>query len=124
MYSKQHLKFALVTTKTHIHNNFIKSDTELCKEYWEVKQQKGIPVIKWKVLRKCHAYNQKKCQCILRLNEKCEIACYNGDNLLNKRTEIPGTYRYKSKYKLKTETRKTDLINQSHNVVKSALMQI
>ena len=60
-----------------------KNDTELFKEYW-----KGIPRIKWKVLRKCHAYNQKKRQCILCLNEKYEIACYKGDNLLNKRTEI------------------------------------
>ena len=69
-------------TKQH-HNN----DTELSKEYWKVKQQNGIPRIKWKVLRKCHPYyNQKKRQCILCLNEKYEIACYNEDNLLNKRT--------------------------------------
>ena len=54
-----------------------------------------------KALRKCHAYNQKKRQCILCLNEKYEIACYKGDNLLNKRTEIFGTYRYRNKYKLK-----------------------
>ena len=30
-----------------------KNDTELSKEYWKVKQQNGIPRIKWKVLRKC-----------------------------------------------------------------------
>ena len=68
-----------------------KNDTELSKEYWKIKQQNGIPRIKWKVLRKCHAYNQKKRQCILSLNEKYEIACYKRDNLLNKRTEILGT---------------------------------
>ena len=45
-----------------------KNDTELTKEYWTVKQQNRIPIIKWKVLRKCHAYNQKKRQCILCLN--------------------------------------------------------
>ena len=32
-----------------------KNDTELSKEYWKVKQQNGIPRIKWKVLQKCHA---------------------------------------------------------------------
>ena len=37
-----------------------KNDTELSKEYWKVKQQNGTPRIKWKVLKKCHAYNQKK----------------------------------------------------------------
>ena len=37
-----------------------KKDTELSKGYWKVKQQNGIPIIKWKVLRKCRAYNQKK----------------------------------------------------------------
>ena len=72
-----------------------KNDTELSKEYWKVKQQKRIPRIKWKVLRKCNTYNQRKRQSILCLNEKYEIACYQGDNLLNKRTEILGAYRQK-----------------------------
>ena len=74
---------------------------ELSKEYWKVKQQNGIPIIKWKVLKKCHGYNQKKRQCILYLHEKYEIACYNGDNLLNKRTETLGTCTQRNKYKLK-----------------------
>ena len=78
-----------------------KNDTELFKEYWKVKQQNGIPRIKWRVLRKCHAYNQNKRQCILCLNEKYEIAYCKEDNLLNKRTEILGTYRHRNKYKLK-----------------------
>ena len=37
----------------------------------------------------------------IRLNEKYKIACYKGDNLLNKRTEILGTCRRRNKYKLK-----------------------
>ena len=73
---------------------------KLSKEYWEVKQQNAI-TRKWKVLRKCHAYNHKKRQCILCVNEKYEIACYKGDNLLNKRTEVLGTCRHRNKYKLK-----------------------
>ena len=78
-----------------------KNDTELFQEYWKVKEQNGIPRIKWKVLRKCHAYNQKKKQCILCLNEKYEIVCYKEDNLSNKRTEILGTCRHRNKKKLK-----------------------
>ena len=30
-----------------------------------------------------------------------EIACYKGDNLLNKRTEILDTCRHRNEYKLK-----------------------
>ena len=77
-----------------------KSDTELFKGYWKVKQQNRILIRKYKVLRKCHAYN-KKIQCIACPNEKYEIASNNGDNLLNKRTEILRTYRHRNKYKLK-----------------------
>ena len=39
------------------HKKTVYKTTELSKEYWKVKQQNGIPMIKWKVLRKCHAYN-------------------------------------------------------------------
>ena len=34
-----------------------KNDTELSIEYWKIKQQNAVRIIKWKVLRKCHAYN-------------------------------------------------------------------
>ena len=37
-----------------------KNDTQLSREYLKVKQQNGIPRIKWKVLKKCYAYNKKK----------------------------------------------------------------
>ena len=36
-----------------------KKDTELSKEYWKIKHHNGIPLIKWKVLRKSNAYNRK-----------------------------------------------------------------
>ena len=58
-----------------------KNDTQLSREYLKVKQENGIPRIKWKVLKKCHAKNQKKRNCILCLNEKYEIACYKRGNL-------------------------------------------
>ena len=68
------------------------------------KQQNRTPRIKWKVLKKFHAYNQKKRKCILCLNEKYEIACYKGDNLLNKRTEILGTLDTETNINLKIAT--------------------
>ena len=58
--------------------------------------------------------------CMLCLNEKYEIACYEGDNL-NKRTEILGTCRHRKKCKLKIVTQKTDVIYQSHNVIKDTI---
>ena len=74
-------------------------------------------------IKECQAYNQKKRQCILSLNEKYEIASYKGDNLLNKGTEILGTYRRKNKYRLKNfVTQKTDVTNRSHNVIKDTIM--
>ena len=66
-----------------------------------MKQENGIPKIKWKALTKCHVYNEKKRQCILCLNENYEIACYKVDNLLDKRTKILGTCRHRNKHKLK-----------------------
>ena len=45
-------------------------------------------------------YNQKNRECILRLNEKYEIAWYKGDSLLNRITEILGTCRQRHKHKL------------------------
>ena len=72
--SKQHLKFAMATKKKWFTKKH-KNDTGLSKEYWKIKQKNGIPRIKWQVLRKCHAYNQKKRQTVLCLNEKHDIAC-------------------------------------------------
>ena len=55
------------------------------------------------------------------LNEKYEIACYKGDNILNKSNKILGTCRHKNKYKLKIATQRTVIINQPHNVIKDTI---
>ena len=77
-----------------------KRDTELSKEFWEIKKLSGTPKITWKISRICCSYNPNSKRCLLCLNEKYEIATYKGDNLLNKRTEIINTCRHRSKYKL------------------------
>ena len=63
-----------------------KNDTDLSKEFWEIKKCSGTPKIRWKIIRICRFYD--------------EVATYRGDNLLNKRTEIINTCRHRSKYKL------------------------
>ena len=77
-----------------------KNDTELSKEFLEIKKRSGTPKITLKMIRICRSYNPNRKRCLLCLNEKYEIATYKGDNLLNKRTEIINTFRHRSKYKL------------------------
>ena len=77
-----------------------KNDTELSKEFWEIKKRNGTPKITWKIIRICPSYNPNSKRCLLCLNGKYEIATYKGNNLLNKRTEIINTCRHRSKYKL------------------------
>ena len=59
----------MVTTKKSFTKQRPQNDMELFKDYWKVKQQIGIPIAKWEVLRKCDTYNKKR-QCFLCLNEK------------------------------------------------------
>ena len=77
-----------------------KNDTELSKEFWEIKKRSGTPKITRKIIRICRSYNPNSKRCLLYLNEKYEIATYKGENLLNKRTDIINTCRHRSKYKL------------------------
>ena len=49
-----------------------------------------------------------------------KFACYKGDNLLNKRTEVLGTCRH-TNINLKIVTQKTDVIYQSHNIIKDTI---
>ena len=92
---------ATTKKKKHLQNKVIKKCGIIQRvlESKTTKQNIRNNGINWEVLRKFHAYNQKKRQRILCQNEKYEITCYKGDNLLNKRTEILGTYRYRNKYK-------------------------
>ena len=77
-----------------------KNDTELLKEFWEIKQRNGTRKITWKIMRMCRFCNPNSKRYLLCLNEKYEIAIHKGDNLLNKRTEIINTCRHRSKNKL------------------------
>ena len=78
----------------------LKNDMELSKEFCEIKKRNGTPNITWAIIRTCHSYNPNSKRCLLCFIEKCEIATYKGENLLNKRTEIINTCRQRNKYKL------------------------
>ena len=73
------------------------NDTELSKEYWEIKRNDFTPKVTWRIIKKCAPFNTTKRKCHLCLNEKLEIASYKGDNLLNKRKELISKYRHQHK---------------------------
>ena len=74
--------------------------TEFSKEYWEVKRSKFIPKVTWSTVRECPPYNLSKKKNYFCLNEKLEINSYNGNNLLNKRSELINKCRYLKEHTL------------------------
>ena len=50
--------------------------------------------ITWTIVRKCLPYNYNSRKCYLCLDEKLEIALYEGENLLNKKPEPISKYRH------------------------------
>ena len=76
------------------------NETELAKEYWSIKEQNGVPIISWKILRKCRVTSNKRHKCYLCLTEKFEILTYSGNNLLNKRSELITACRHSNRFKL------------------------
>ena len=81
-------------------NKFFKNYTELSKQLWEIKMKNYTPKITWKIIRKCLPYNYNSRKCYLCLNEKLEIALYEGENLLNKKTELISKCRHQNKFML------------------------
>ena len=77
-----------------------KNNTELSKEFSEIKKRNGTPKVAWKIFTTCRSCNINSKRCLLCLNEKYEIATYKGDNLLNKRTDIINTCRHRRKNRL------------------------
>jgi len=77
-----------------------KNDTELSNEIWRLKSLGIEAKIKWEIVRQCVPYDPQTKRCLLCLNEKLEIASYQGDNLLNKRSEIISKCRHQLKYAL------------------------
>lgn len=77
-----------------------KSDTELSKKIWDLKE-KGLPYkIHWKILEKVHSYNPGNPFCALCISEKFHILKAWGKSLLNSKSEIISKCRHKKQFSL------------------------
>ena len=81
-------------------NKKYSTETELSKEIWRIKERNADYEVHWKIRKLCPAYNRTTKKCMLCLNEKKDILYYDGDNLLNKRSEIISTCRHRYKHSL------------------------
>ena len=77
------------------------NDSELSKEVWTVRNKGGHHNIRWRIIRQHPNYNPTTKRCALCLNEKLEILQYEGNNQLNKRSEIVSKCRHQLCYMLK-----------------------
>ena len=65
-----------------------------------MKMKNYTPKITWRIIRKCLPCNYNSRKYYLSLNEKLEIALYEGENLLNKKTELISKCRHENKFML------------------------
>ena len=98
--AEESFKGRLYNYNLSFRNEFYKNDTELSKELWQIKMKNYTPKITWRIIRKCPPYNYNSRKCYLCLNEKLEIALYEGENLLNKKTELISKCRHQNKFML------------------------
>ena len=77
-----------------------KNETGLSKEVLKIKKSNHTPSISWRIIKQCLPFNRSSLRCNLCLNEKLEIALYQKDNLLNKRSEIVNKCRHVNKHML------------------------
>ena len=98
--AEESLKGCLYNYNLSFRNEFYKNNTELSKELWQIKMKNYTPKIMWRIIRKCPPFNYNSRKCYLCLNEKLEIALYEGENLLNKKTELISKCCHQNKFML------------------------
>ena len=96
--AKVHLNSDMETIRNHLIIKKNKTDTELSKEYWRLKQRKLQPQVQFYILKKCRP-TKRTGICYLCLNEKLFIIEYQGNDVLTKRNEFISKYRHKNKLK-------------------------
>ena len=72
--------------------------TELSKEVWSIKDKGYQYAINWRIIKQYQTYTPASKKCMLCLNEKLEILEHNGNNILNKRTELVSKCRHRNEY--------------------------
>ena len=87
--------------KSFNHDKY-KTDTELSKEVWNLKNSQNPNYdIKWSLLKQTRGYNPVTNSCGLCLSEKLAICRYKDkDKLLNKRSELISFCRHQSNFLL------------------------
>ena len=91
-------------TKSFTHEDYA-NDTDLSKEYWEIKRNKFIPKVTSSIVRECPPYNLSKRKSYLCVNEKLEINSYKGNNLLNERSELINRCTQQNKHTLRHDSK-------------------
>lgn len=81
-------------------NPVYKSETELSKLVWLLKEQGKQFDIKWQIASKARPYQCGSRKCDLCTTEKLHIAMANPATCINKRDEIISKCRHRRKYKL------------------------
>ena len=64
------------------------------KSRWRITLRKKT----WRMIRKCIPQNYHSRKCYLYLNETLEIALYEGENLLNKKTKLVFKCHYQNEF--------------------------
>ena len=75
-----------------------RTDTELSKECWRLKELNAQPQIQLYILKRCRP-TKRTTICYLRLNEKRFITEHQGNGLLNQKNELISKCRHKIKCK-------------------------
>ena len=98
--TKPPFKYRFNNHNKSFRNREYANETELSKEIWRLKEKNASFSIRWSIRKVCSPYNPMTKKCMLCLNEKRDILYYDGDNLLNKRSEIISTCRHRLKHSL------------------------
>ena len=81
-------------------NSKLRNATELSKHIWSLKEKNKDYKLKWKIIKKAPAYNNRSKRCHLCLQEKYYIICHPEMSSLNQKSGIINSCRHKSKYTL------------------------
>ena len=82
--------------RTSFSHEKYRHSTALSSYVWELKENTGVdPIMKWEVIKKCRKYRAGNRACSLCMEEKLAIAACKSRNMLNKRSEVLNSCRYK-----------------------------
>ena len=82
LFSKRGFVLCILAKENH------RNPTALSTYYWTEKNKGNQPKIKWSIIKNIKGKYTEKNGCPLCNRERLEIASYNKDKLLNKRSEL------------------------------------